>query len=1095
MRHAHRTFALLAVLVLGASCTSKPAPQTVPLQIQVIYPTGLNVPSDHSYTFTAVEVNRQANVTVHSVECGGHNCQATLDLDPGFAARGYGHYLINVLDRGTLVGLSSAQVQARNVTTGRVISVQTSPVALATAVIYKLHKKTRLDATALAMALASEWGITIDSSEAFGEFLNRTAVFAITSGKSTLSAISSDLEAVAARGFGTGTSAPGNTNRSVQVEPKLALGSWLRSLGTNPLAAGVTAAIPNWGSFLAAIGIHIAQDVYGNEREAAAKAWAVTVSTQLNVIQNEIMFVWDEITIYAAVAGADDLADKWNAVVADAVTIGDVMGFWPCTYPLAKAAATTTKDPDPNQTDINNALMSCLDEKSPTVPNKTNLDVITDSLVDRNFMVTGTGQASLNPPIQGLLAIANCFEPNVISNQLSASSCAGDLIIFANANYGTTGLAALLKGVFPSSWIQGPLGASDEKLANAIINLIAQAQIAFLDYKTMGDFIIKAYPTNAWVKKNGAVFDAWFLTQAQFDAVQTFFSGTPYSPEYMSFFQVYKDDVSKSMANQMKVGLFPQEGASLGVNSPSKVVVRPTLSAGTSCPANPPPSNKEYLALGKCVITDYSQTLDSTLTVTNRAVWYQCDSSATDCNGNPVSNPYKLLNLSQCRSNVTNGFVTYPVWYVNATGNVGDTYLACDDTLVGSNVGANIGGGQKAMFVGYAQHPFSISSSLGGSPAFMSGTLPGNVHNTSTIFSQTGNHPTQIVVQTPTNGYADLIGPGSGFGLVDQGSNTIYSALIRLQDGSALEVAHNFLGTNGGFQGTNLSEIYIRCPLSSPIDCRPRFNNTSARHGGDGSGSYYCYDNGVNINGNRYWLSSSLTEAQSDWSIYNPANGDPVPSLQSSFSDYTAYLWSEPEPDIVALGSPTLVYGQAFPAFLPNIVYKDNKLIPGQAFGGQYFAAGDMHLPLNSAIRVRQGANLGYQLVMQNDENLVLYQCTQFDCSYGFPIWATNTAGGGRGVTEASFTSDGYLILQNAAGVVLWFNFGGSSPPIPRTRTQCGLTSDPSPKAIFAVQDDGNLVIYDCGALPNPFGNGALVSSGTSIWSHGSNGWPTPASY
>lgn len=78
-----------------------------------------------------------------------------------------------------------------------------------------------------------------------------------------------------------------------------------------------------------------------------------------------------------------------------------------------------------------------------------------------------------------------------------------------------------------------------------------------------------------------------------------------------------------------------------------------------------------------------------------------------------------------------------------------------------------------------------------------------------------------------------------------------------------------------------------------------------------------------------------------------------------------------------------------------------------------------------------------YNLIMQNDGNLVLYRT-----HFGLPLWASNT--NGNPVDHTVMQSDGDLVAYSPQGGRYWNTGTGGHPG-----------------ARVVIQDDGNLVVYD----------------------------------
>ena len=98
-----------------------------------------------------------------------------------------------------------------------------------------------------------------------------------------------------------------------------------------------------------------------------------------------------------------------------------------------------------------------------------------------------------------------------------------------------------------------------------------------------------------------------------------------------------------------------------------------------------------------------------------------------------------------------------------------------------------------------------------------------------------------------------------------------------------------------------------------------------------------------------------------------------------------------------------------------------NYLIKGQSL--------EVNVPLVSA-------NGAYQLMLQDDGNLVLYQNNGYK-----PLWSSDTEG--KGGVIMTFQEDGNFVVYTAGNVAVWAS---------------GTNGKGS--AILIMQDDGNLVIY-----------------------------------
>jgi hypothetical protein len=79
-----------------------------------------------------------------------------------------------------------------------------------------------------------------------------------------------------------------------------------------------------------------------------------------------------------------------------------------------------------------------------------------------------------------------------------------------------------------------------------------------------------------------------------------------------------------------------------------------------------------------------------------------------------------------------------------------------------------------------------------------------------------------------------------------------------------------------------------------------------------------------------------------------------------------------------------------------------------------------------------------YELVLQNDGNLVLYQLHE---NYSTVLWSAETDG--RPVERAVMQPDGNFVLYGPGSLVIWSS-----------------ETDSYPDAYLMVQDDGNIVIY-----------------------------------
>lgn len=106
-------------------------------------------------------------------------------------------------------------------------------------------------------------------------------------------------------------------------------------------------------------------------------------------------------------------------------------------------------------------------------------------------------------------------------------------------------------------------------------------------------------------------------------------------------------------------------------------------------------------------------------------------------------------------------------------------------------------------------------------------------------------------------------------------------------------------------------------------------------------------------------------------------------------------------------------------------------LITAECYSQYSWTATSTVLTINQKIRLQNGQ---YDLILQNDNNLVLYQGSR-------AVWSTNTAG--SGATKLIFQNDGNLVLYTSANVAKW-----------RSNTSG------NPNSIFWFQNDGNLVIY-----------------------------------
>lgn len=105
--------------------------------------------------------------------------------------------------------------------------------------------------------------------------------------------------------------------------------------------------------------------------------------------------------------------------------------------------------------------------------------------------------------------------------------------------------------------------------------------------------------------------------------------------------------------------------------------------------------------------------------------------------------------------------------------------------------------------------------------------------------------------------------------------------------------------------------------------------------------------------------------------------------------------------------------------------------ITKECFSQYSWTATSTVININQKIRLQNGQ---YDLILQNDNNLVLYQGSR-------AIWNTNTAG--SGATKLIFQNDGNLVLYTSSNVAKWSS-----------------NTSGNPNSNFWFQNDGNLVIY-----------------------------------
>ncbi len=89
-------------------------------------------------------------------------------------------------------------------------------------------------------------------------------------------------------------------------------------------------------------------------------------------------------------------------------------------------------------------------------------------------------------------------------------------------------------------------------------------------------------------------------------------------------------------------------------------------------------------------------------------------------------------------------------------------------------------------------------------------------------------------------------------------------------------------------------------------------------------------------------------------------------------------------------------------------------------------------------------SNWNTVLIMQLDGNLVVYDL------YSKPLWASNTMGGNK---------DRFAVMQQDGNFCIYPNY-----PETHNVIACSNTSGHS-GAFLAVQDNGNVVIYDAGGV------------------------------
>jgi hypothetical protein len=143
-------------------------------------------------------------------------------------------------------------------------------------------------------------------------------------------------------------------------------------------------------------------------------------------------------------------------------------------------------------------------------------------------------------------------------------------------------------------------------------------------------------------------------------------------------------------------------------------------------------------------------------------------------------------------------------------------------------------------------------------------------------------------------------------------------------------------------------------------------------------------------------------------------------------------------------------------ASLPAATLAEWSVVPGAAPSGTPSCTSGTtgscgELSANQELTANQSlasCNGDYTLIMQGDDNLVLYQGST-------ALWASNTVG--SGADEAIMQGDGNLVLYTSSGTPVWAS---------NTAGNAGAYLD--------VQNDGNVVIYS--------------ASGTALWSTGTAG-------
>lgn len=1103
---------ILALLALAApiACSSSSNPQSTMLSVNVATEDGLDVHPTHSYSFEVTD-GSGARVSTKIARCFTNNvCDIAVELNP----TGPGEYQpvrVAVYDNGAYVGRGVTYVDAKMVGTSGPRPVRVSPLAHGLRTLYLAARLGNEPMSDVASRLALVWGKNGPDQIADRHALvGRMSAFAVAAkpasandaAQSLLTLSHSRPPVQAIRDAG-----------SVTVTPKLSEGLPPNKHWDRASRASSVLEFAGWGLNLTKF-IFDACEQDANKGLEGIQDIENTIGdikTTVDAIQLAVQALATQVTQNSVAWSTSTVSHDFNVVTNDVMQYGEPLQQINiiCKSYLDEQNAPGNVYEGATYKSTPQDMETCLSDATTRQKIESQLSNLFGDGANGAFTYAGKLTSGLNS--------------NASITTPTTASVSGDLATLMMDVYNATSLLGDFK--FESVWMKGPYEVT--YTANATGATWLMTLMSFmLQYQSLGTYILTNWPGDTWsTGSNNMSFTLtqWndeFPSQAERSVVASFFTGECQtltgSTTCPSPSQVPQTVRSATPTPRISTGeqlyKMPGDAATLAADLSQSGIV--TFSPQTGLTLGNLSSDG---AKGTCAILDFDKT--------NSVIYYQCDGTSY--------NPTHNLFLANCNgySGSSSSLSSIKLWYVNATGTEGDGFLACDDTLIGDKVGAAIGGNAKAVFVGTQQHPGANPWDPPPDPSVQTPALNSDVHHEIHVYTLNAdsNYPSNILAATSGNGLQWRSSDGNA--LWDGGTNTIYSALIKFDHGQVFELMHDFLGTNAGSEGTNASAVFIRCPLGFALDCRPMFSDTSG----------CSYDNGIIINGWKLLLSSSSASGSScDTSTYFSQTGQPQ---MSTYSGGNAWIWWERYSAVVALpAAAPLVTGK----FTPDFSYNASP----NAWGTQVFLADGLSLPLGSAVQVRATQTLGYELVMQQDHNLVLYQCTDSPCANGFPIWASNTKDNSS-VASAVFTEGGHLVLQDSSGKAVWDQFGAqgatttpttptstttatttttttntttgttttTTTTTPTTTTTCMSTGTPTTtttgpttntttgtttttttttttcRPIFAVQDDGNMVIYNSGNLPNPFGNGAVVSSGTNIQDVGSHGWSAPSFY